>query len=64
MHNNERKLAESWIANTDAWTESIRQQQRESRKIATDQVVIDAIQARNPKRVLDIGCGEGWLSGT
>ena len=64
MHNNERKLAESWIANADAWTESIRQQQIESRKIATDQVVIDAIQARNPKRVLDIGCGEGWLSRT
>jgi len=62
MQNNEQKLADSWIINADAWTESVRLQQIESRKVATDRVAIEAIIARNPKKVLDIGCGEGWLS--
>jgi SAM-dependent methyltransferase len=35
----------------------------ESRRLATDQAIVDAVLSRSPRSVLDIGCGEGWLAG-
>ena len=32
-----------------------------SRKAGTDAAIVAAIAARGPKRLLDVGCGEGWL---
>lgn len=32
-----------------------------SRRAGTDAAIVDAVVARNPARVLDAGCGEGWL---
>lgn len=62
MKHNEDRLDQSWVANAEAWTQSVREQQIESRKLATDQAVVNEITSYHPKRVLDVGCGEGWLA--
>lgn len=33
----------------------------ESRRVATDAAILEAVLSRRPDRVLDLGCGEGWL---
>jgi len=55
------RIAESWIANADAWTTAVRESRIESRRVATDRAIVDALLECKPQRVLDIGCGEGWL---
>lgn len=56
-----RRLEDSWTANADAWTRVVRERGIESRRLVTDAAVREAILARRPRRVLDVGCGEGWL---
>ena len=51
----------SWAANAGAWTRAVRSGAIESRRLATDAAVVGAVMARRPRRVLDLGCGEGWL---
>ncbi|MDR7316768.1 hypothetical protein [Brevibacillus nitrificans] len=58
----ELKLDNSWVANAEAWTQSVRENRIESRKLVTNQAVRDEIIRYRPKRVLDVGCGEGWLA--
>ncbi|HEX2081660.1 MAG TPA: methyltransferase domain-containing protein [Longimicrobium sp.] len=55
-------LAESWVANAGAWTRAVREGRIESRRLATDAAILDALLERRPRRVLDVGCGEGWLA--
>ncbi|MBE9153628.1 bifunctional 2-polyprenyl-6-hydroxyphenol methylase/3-demethylubiquinol 3-O-methyltransferase UbiG [Cyanobium sp. LEGE 06113] len=52
---------QSWIVNADQWTDIIRGGGIESRRLVTVQAIVDAVLAQQPKRVLDLGCGEGWL---
>ena len=56
------KIIDSWAKNASPWTAAVRQGQIESRKLVTNQAIIDAILSRAPQSVLDIGCGEGWLA--
>lgn len=62
MKNTESRLVESWNVNADAWTQSVRDGVIASRRLATDQAILDTILGLNPARVLDAGCGEGWLA--
>jgi 2-polyprenyl-3-methyl-5-hydroxy-6-metoxy-1,4-benzoquinol methylase len=55
------QLARSWRSNAHAWTHAVRGQQIESRRLVTDAAIVQATLARSPTRVLDVGCGEGWL---
>lgn len=55
-------LEQSWIANATNWTRAVRERLIPSRKAGTDAAIVDAIVARRPRRVLDVGCGEGWLT--
>lgn len=57
-----RRLDASWAGNADAWTEAVRRGLLESRRVATDSAIIEAVEASRPARVLDVGCGEGWLA--
>lgn len=54
-------LAQSWISNADAWIAVVRGGGIESRRLVTDRSILEAVLAQRPRRVLDLGCGEGWL---
>lgn len=56
------QLERSWNENAEAWTKVVRERAIESRRLATDAAIIDAVMAHAPTRVLDVGCGEGWLA--
>lgn len=58
----ETQIIESWTRNAAPWTDSVRRREIESRRLATDQAIIDVIKQHAPRSVLDIGCGEGWLA--
>lgn len=54
-------LARSWDDNARAWVTAVREGRIESRRLATDRAIVDAVLQHAPARVLDVGCGEGWL---
>jgi 2-polyprenyl-3-methyl-5-hydroxy-6-metoxy-1,4-benzoquinol methylase len=55
-------IAASWVANANAWTEAVRERRIPSRAAGTDDAILDAVRKRPRGRVLDVGCGEGWLA--
>lgn len=61
MPSRETALLDSWQHNAQAWIEAVRSGAIESRRQVTDQAILLAILGRQPERVLDLGCGEGWL---
>ena len=58
----ESTLVASWSANADRWREAIASGAIASRKLVTDAAIIEAILAERPQKLLDVGCGEGWLA--
>lgn len=52
---------QSWDSNARAWTQAIREGLVASRRV-TDTAIVAAVLGHAPRRVLDLGCGEGWLS--
>jgi SAM-dependent methyltransferase len=52
----------AWHENAAPWIEAVRSGSIESRRLVTDRAIVSAIQRLQPARVLDIGCGEGWLA--
>lgn len=64
MQNNEQEqqLQNSWVTNAEAWTQVVRAGQIESRRAGTDEAILKAVSQRVTGRVLDVGCGEGWLA--
>ncbi|WP_200627959.1 class I SAM-dependent methyltransferase [Pseudomonas sp. LAM2023] len=61
MHDPEEALLASWQHNAQAWIAAVRSGAIASRRQVTDQAILLAILGRQPQRVLDLGCGEGWL---
>ena len=59
---NDAEIIERWRANSEPWTRAVREGRIGSRLLATDAAIVEAVLARKPARVLDIGCGEGWLA--
>ena len=60
--NHEDHILRSWGTNASPWTAAVREDQIASRRLVTNQAVIDVVTRRTPRTVLDIGCGEGWLA--
>jgi SAM-dependent methyltransferase len=58
----QEQLRRSWEANASAWTAAVREQRIESRRLVTDTAIVRAVIDQNPRNVLDVGCGEGWLA--
>lgn len=56
------EIIERWQSNSEPWTRAVREGRIGSRLLATDAAIVDAVLARKPTTVLDIGCGEGWLA--
>jgi 2-polyprenyl-3-methyl-5-hydroxy-6-metoxy-1,4-benzoquinol methylase len=57
----ETTLLHSWHHNARLWIEAVRTGSIASRLKVTDQAILLAVLGRQPERVLDLGCGEGWL---
>jgi SAM-dependent methyltransferase len=55
------RIVESWRTNAAPWTAAVRAHEIESRRLVTDQAILDAVRERTPRSVIDLGCGEGWL---
>jgi 2-polyprenyl-3-methyl-5-hydroxy-6-metoxy-1,4-benzoquinol methylase len=60
--NNEQKIITSWQANANNWIDIIDNNGIESRRLITNKSIVYAVSKAKPVTVLDIGCGEGWLS--
>jgi 2-polyprenyl-3-methyl-5-hydroxy-6-metoxy-1,4-benzoquinol methylase len=58
----EQELESSWTDNASAWTTVVRGDRIPSRAAGTNAAIIDAIRDVEPRRLLDVGCGEGWLA--
>lgn len=55
-------LRVSWEQNADAWTASVRERLIPSRNAGTDEAIVSLLGSLPKGRLLDLGCGEGWLS--
>lgn len=55
-------ILESWVANAGAWTDAVREGRIQSRAAGTDSAIVNAVKQHVTGRVLDVGCGEGWLA--
>jgi 2-polyprenyl-3-methyl-5-hydroxy-6-metoxy-1,4-benzoquinol methylase len=63
----EQAIIRSWYSNAAPWSRAIRTESIASRKLVTNQAIIDAVASVSPAHVspssvLDVGCGEGWLA--
>jgi 2-polyprenyl-3-methyl-5-hydroxy-6-metoxy-1,4-benzoquinol methylase len=59
---NDSKIIESWFKNAAPWIVAIAERQIASRNLITDRSIVNAVISRGGKTVLDLGCGEGWLT--
>lgn len=62
--NHSKQIIDSWQANAENWIKTIDGEEIESRRLATNDAIINAVVKYAHKSVLDLGCGEGWLSRT
>lgn len=56
------EIISSWEVNAEPWINAIKNEEIESRRLITNQAILNVILNHKPKKVLDIGCGEGWLA--
>jgi len=56
------EISVSWDSNAEAWTKAVRTGAIGSRRAGTDAAILAAIRRSRGRRVLDVGCGEGWLA--
>jgi 2-polyprenyl-3-methyl-5-hydroxy-6-metoxy-1,4-benzoquinol methylase len=61
MPDPDERIRRSWDANAGCWTAAVRDGALESRRLATDAAILAAALETGATRVLDVGCGEGWL---
>lgn len=57
----DKQIIQAWFKNVNPWIQAIDANEIASRVKVTNQAIIDTVLAQHPKKVLDIGCGEGWL---
>lgn len=60
--NKEEHILQSWARNADNWIDVISREKIESRKLVTNRAIVETILKYHPLKVLDLGCGEGWLA--
>ena len=56
------RMQRSWDRNAAAWTDAVREGKIASRRAGTDAAIVKAVLRERPRRVIDVGCGEGWLA--
>ncbi|WP_411031558.1 class I SAM-dependent methyltransferase [Spongiimicrobium sp. 3-5] len=55
------EIIESWEKNAEEWVRVIEENQIQSRKF-TNAAIVETVSKSNANKILDIGCGEGWLT--
>jgi hypothetical protein len=55
-------ILRSWQANAQNWIDTIDANEIESRNLVTNAAIVDLVLKYKPFGILDIGCGEGWLT--
>lgn len=55
------EIITSWKKNAEEWIKVIQDNSIPSRKF-TNKAILDVISELNGKKIVDIGCGEGWLT--
>lgn len=55
-------ILKSWEVNAASWIRTIDDGELESRTLVTNAAIVATILKYKPGKVLDIGCGEGWLT--
>ncbi|MCA2989721.1 methyltransferase domain-containing protein [Gemmatimonas sp.] len=64
MPSPDEQILRTWEANVRPWTQAVRAGAIASRVAVTNEAVLGAVRALQPRRVLDLGCGEGWMCHT
>ena len=57
----EERMLRAWTVNAAPWAEAVQSGTITSRVTVTNQAVLQAV-GEGPGRLLDLGCGEGWLA--
>ena len=57
----DESVVRSWMDNAAPWTRAVRNNEIASRVSVTNQAIVDTVVSLQPKTLLDVGCGEGWL---
>ncbi len=57
-----QSILDSWQSNAGNWIQTIDHQEIESRRLVTNHAIVEAVLNLQPCTVLDVGCGEGWLT--
>lgn len=57
----EKKVLKSWDENADEWIKIIDSQEIQSR-VTTNRAIIELLSQLPSTKILDCGCGEGWLT--
>lgn len=58
----DKNIINSWLQNAKPWINALRNNEIESRSLITNKAIVDTILEKKPLKILDIGCGEGWLA--
>jgi 2-polyprenyl-3-methyl-5-hydroxy-6-metoxy-1,4-benzoquinol methylase len=58
---NEDQIINSYNLNASEWSSLIRNDLSENRKTITNPAIIRSVLSLSPSRIIDLGCGEGWL---
>lgn len=64
MSKSSNPILKSWAVNAKKWIKTIENKEIESRQLVTNSAILQNILQLQPKTVLDLGCGEGWLVNT
>lgn len=60
----ENQILACWQQNASPWIDAIQHDAIASRRLVTNRAITECIVNLHPQSVLDIGCGEGWLTHT
>ena len=56
------RMIASWQSNAAAWTDAVRERRIASRRAGTDAAIVAAVLREPSAKIIDVGCGEGWLA--
>lgn len=56
------KIKHTWNENAASWVQTVRSDALESRRLVTNEAILNTLLRLTGQRILDVGCGEGWLS--